>query len=130
MSGGLLQRIDGLGLARPDDEVAAIVAHLRVLLGTRQGSSASTPGYGLQDITDAVHSYPVGVQQIGSRIRTAIETYEPRLARGVVVEVRETDSPLNLHYRIAARLASDRRRLLVLHASVSPDREIALSLEQ
>ncbi len=129
MSGGLLQRIDALGLTRVDDEVVAILTHVRVLLGTRQGSSASTPGYGLQDITDAIHSYPVGAQQIGSRIRTAIEAFEPRLARGVTVELLDSESPLQLDYRIVARLASDRRRLLVFHACVSPDREIALNLE-
>lgn len=128
MSGGLLQRFDALGLARAGDEVAAIIEHLRVLLGTRQGSAASCPGYGLQDITDAVHSYPIGAQQIGGRIRAAIESFEPRLASGVTVELLNSDSPLHLHYKITARLRSDRRRL-VLHASVSPDREIALQLE-
>ena len=129
MSGGLLQRIDAHGLGRVDDEVTAILTHVRVLLGTRQGSSASAPGYGLQDITDAIHSYPVGAQQIGSRIRAAIEAFEPRLARGVTVELLDSDSPLQLDYRIVARLASDRRRLLVFHACVSPDRAIALNLE-
>lgn len=129
MSGGLLQRFDALGLARSGDEVAAVLEHLRVLLGTRQGSSASCPGYGLQDITDAVHSYPVGAQQIGGRIRSAIESFEPRLSPGVSVELLNSDTPLHLRYRITARLRSDRRRLLVLHASVSPDREIALRLE-
>jgi type VI secretion system protein len=129
MSGGLLQRIDGSGLARAGDEVAAVLEHLRVLLATRQGSSASAPGYGLQDITDAIHSYPVGAQQIGSRIRAAIEAFEPRLAPGVSVELLTSANPLDLQYRISARLRSDRRRLLVLGACVSPDREIALHLE-
>lgn len=129
MSGGLLQRFDGLGLTRAGDEAAAVVEHLRVLLGTRQGSSASSPGYGLQDITDAVHSYPVGAQQIGSRIRAAIEAFEPRVTPGVSVELLTSDSPLHLHYRVSMRLRSDRRRLLILHARVSPDREIALHLE-
>lgn len=130
MSGGLLQRFDALGLVRADDEVTGVIEHLRVLLGTRQGSAASSPGYGLQDITDAVHSYPVGAQQIGSRIRVAIESYEPRLAAGVSVELLTSDEPLHLHYRITARLRSDRRRLLILHASVTPNREIALRLEE
>lgn len=129
MSGGLLDRVDEHGVRRVHDEVAAIVQHVRALLGTRQGSAPSTPGYGLQDITDAIHSYPVGAQQIGSRIRAAIEAFEPRLARGVLVELIDSDAPLHLEYRIVARLASDRRRTLTLHARVSPDQSIALDFD-
>lgn len=129
MSGGLLDRIGEHGVRRADDDVAAIVQHVRVILGTRQGGAASTPGFGLQDITDAIHSYPVGAQQIGSRIRAAIEAFEPRLARGVLVELIDSDAPLHLEYRIVARLASDRRRTLTLHARVSPDQSIALDFD-
>lgn len=129
MSGGLLERVDERGVRSRDDDVAAILAHLRVLLGTRQGGAPSTPGYGLQDITDAIHSYPVGAQQIGHRIRAALERFEPRLARGIVVELLDGDSPLHLDYRVIARLADDRRRVLVFHARVSPDQSITLDVD-
>lgn len=134
MSGGLLDRLDELGVRRADDEITAILQHMRVLLGTRQGGSASTPGFGLHDITDAVHSYPVGAQQIGSRIRAAIESFEPRLARGIHVELLNNDisgrpASLYLEYKVVARLASDRRRVLVFHACVSPDQSISLDIQ-
>ncbi len=133
MSGGLLDRLDEHGVRRADGDIAAILQHMRVLLGTRQGGSASTPGFGLRDITDAIHSFPVGAQQIGSRIRAAIESFEPRLARGVSVELLNTDatgqpSSLYLEYKIVARLASDRRRVITFHACVSPDQSVSLDL--
>lgn len=83
-----------------------------------------------EDITDAIHSYPAGAAQIGARIRSAIEAFEPRLADGVAVDLLvDHDAPLHLNYRVMARLAEDRRRLLVFRADVAPSGEITVELE-
>lgn len=131
MSGGLLARVCAGGVgAAGEDPAASIAAHLGVLLRARQGSSPASPGFGLADITDAIHSYPAGAAQIGARIRSAIEAFEPRLADGVAVDLLvDHDAPLHLNYRVMARLAEDRRRLLVFRADVAPSGEITVELE-
>ena len=130
---GALARLGRFGVAAQEDLEEALVAHLEVLLSTRQGSSPASPEYGLEDITDAIHTYPIGAQRIGARIRSAIEAYEPRLAPGVAVELLADDpgaaGPLHLSYRVMARLAADRRRLVVLRARVAPSGEVAIEVE-
>ena len=88
---GALSRLGRAGVSARGGLEEAIVAHLGVLLSARQGSSPASPEYGLEDISDAIHTYPVGAQRIGARIRAAIEAYEPRLAPGVAVELLADD---------------------------------------
>lgn len=120
MSAGLLARMGAREVARVEDPAAAITEHLRALLGARPGGAASSPGFGLADLSDAVHSYPAGAQRIAARIRAVIEAYEPRLARGVAVDLLAAEEGLALSYRVSARLQRDRRVLLTFRVDVSP----------
>lgn len=124
MSAGLLARMGSggvQGVARVEDACAAITEHLRVLLQARPGGAASSVGFGLSDLADAVHSYPAGAQRIAGRIRGVIEMFEPRLARGIAVDLLAVDEGLQLTYRVSARLQSDRRVLLAFRVDVAPD---------
>ena len=47
--------------------------------------------------------------------------YEPRLARGVAVDLLAADEGLQLTYRVSARLQRDRRVLLAFRVEVAPD---------
>lgn len=104
VSAGLLARMGAREVAAIDDPIAAIQEHLRTLLAARPGGSASSPGFGLGDLADAVHAYPAGAQRIAARIRAAIESHEPRLARGVAVDLLTADEGLALIYWVSARL--------------------------
>ena len=103
---GLLSRIAADARSESvDNSLATSVAeHLRVLLNTRQGDAATVPSFGLVDITDLVHSFPMSVQTLQAVIRSTILDYEPRIKNVVVRHVPEGD-PLVLNFEITAQPA-------------------------
>ncbi|MCA9663893.1 MAG: type VI secretion system baseplate subunit TssE [Myxococcales bacterium] len=120
MSGGFLSRL-GEPSAAASEPVAAILAHLRELLGARRGGSASSPNFGVDDLRDAAHAFPAGAHRAAARLRDAIEAYEPRLARGASVVLHGSDDLGRLTYRLTARLANDRRTLVLADVLVEAD---------
>lgn len=106
MARGLLSRIDAeLSVAdRDSDEAASIVEHLRVLLNTRRGGSATAPDFGVVDFTELVHAFPGAVQTLQASIRATVLEYEPRL-RNVSVRFLPDEDPLVLRFDITAQMA-------------------------
>ncbi|MET0404322.1 MAG: type VI secretion system baseplate subunit TssE [Cystobacter sp.] len=105
---GLLSRLESGQLhpsSRKEDPLESITRHLRVLLNTRRGESVSSPGYGILDFNDVVHSYPSALQKIQTSLRTAIQEYEPRLKNVVVVHTPDVHEPAALKFEITAQLA-------------------------
>ena len=105
---GLLSRLEKGHLhpsSHKETPLESITRHLRVLLNTRRGESVSSPGYGILDFNDVVHSYPSALQKIQTSIRTAIQEYEPRLKNVVVVHVPDVHEPAALKFEITAQLA-------------------------
>ena len=105
---GLLSRLEHGGVhlsSRREDPVESITRHLRVLLNTRQGESVSSPGYGILDFNDVVHTYPAALRRIQASIRAAIQEYEPRLRNVVVLHLPDAQEPAALKFEITAQLA-------------------------
>ena len=105
---GLLSRLENGSQhlsSRREDPLESITRHLRVLLNTRRGESVSSPGYGILDFNDVVHSYPAALQKIQASIRSAIQEYEPRLRNVVVVHLPDPNEPAALKFEITAQLA-------------------------
>lgn len=126
MSGGLLARLGEESAIRRDEPLVGVVSHLKVLLASRRGGSPSSPGYGVDDLRDAVHVFPSGAQRIAVRLRETIERYEPRLARGVSLVLQGYDASGTLSYRLTARLADDRSTILIADIVVDPSGAIRL----
>ena len=104
---GLLSRLgaDLAGAASAQvDPAASIMEHLRVLLNTRRGESASAPSFGVIDFNDFVHSLPSSVQALQAAIRATILEYEPRLKNVTVRHIADED-PLVLRFEITAQPA-------------------------
>jgi type VI secretion system protein len=121
----LLSRMSGA--AGPADEVEAIVAHLRVLLNTRQGEAPSAPDYGIVDFSDMVHVFPGAVQDLARSIRATILQYEPRLKNVTVRHLPEAES-LSLRFDISAQLAGGRSaKVLHLATTVRPGGRVDVS---
>ncbi len=111
---GLLSRIAG---TPPADEVEAVVAHLRALLGTWRGNAPSAPDFGLGAFVDVLHELPAAAKGVSRAIKEAIEQYEPRLSN---VKVRHIpDEGLVLRFEIVAELCS-RRRPVKLSTAFQP----------
>lgn len=115
----LLSRIAGKD-TRPIDPVESICGHLRVLLNTRRGDSATGADYGILDFTDVVHEFPSGIQQLGKSIRATVLQYEPRL-KNVVVRHVPGENLLTLRFEISGQLADGRSaRTLRFATTVKP----------
>ncbi len=126
MRRALLSRIGGRDASAVDD-VQSILAHLRVLLNTRQGDSPCLPGYGIMDFTDIVYSVPASVPQLVKNIRATILDYEPRL-RNVTVRHLPDEDPLSLRFEISAVVAQSRsNQALRLSTTVHPGGRIDVS---
>lgn len=98
----LLQRLV-TGASCRAHEVESIVGHLRLLLNTRQGTSTSSPTYGLLDLLPLLKTLPQSRHQLCEELRQTIMTHEPRLVRVVVHQVVAAD-PMVLHFEITASL--------------------------
>jgi type VI secretion system protein len=119
MGRALLSRIAGRE-GSPGDEVAAIVAHLQVLLNTRRGDSVAAPDYGILDFSDLVHEFPGAISQLTRSIRATIMEYEPRL-KSVSVRHLPDEQALTLRFEIAAQLSHGRgTRTLKVATTVRP----------
>ena len=95
--------LNRLGTERRDmDDARSIVEHLQVLLNSREGSSATNPGFGLPDLTDIVHMLPQGVHALQNAIRDVILRFEPRLAK-VNVRFVPSDDAFVLYFDIWGR---------------------------
>lgn len=114
---GLLARI--AGREGPADEVEAVVRHLRVLLNSRRGGSASAPALGVTDLSDLAGAPSGGAQQVAASMRATLLEFEPRL-RAVSVRQVPGDGDLVLHFEIVAQLAGRGGRTLRLATTVRP----------
>lgn len=123
---GLLSRIDaGKGSSERDvDLTESIVEHLRVLLNTRKGGSATVPGFGIVDFTDFVHTFPTAIQTLQASIRATVLEYEPRICNISVRHLPEAD-PLVLRFEITAQPAGKGvRGMLRFRTQMSPGGKI------
>lgn len=103
---GLLTRLaTGKGsLAPAGNPVASILEHLRVLLNTRKGEAVASPGFGILDFNDIIHTYPSAISKMQQSIRLAIQEFEPRLKNVTVAHLPDEENPTALQFEINAQL--------------------------
>ncbi|ABB33525.1 type VI secretion system lysozyme-related protein [Geobacter metallireducens RCH3] len=129
----LLERIrsferDPARRGRPDHGrlVESVLAHLRQILNTRQGSAPIAPDYGVPDFLDFLQTYPDSVREIERSIRVAIQTYEPRLDGVRVAFIPQEDDVLALRFQITARITDDDGGTVRFETVVDTDGKIAV----
>lgn len=121
MGRGLLSRIKAGADSRPIDEVDSITSHLRSLLNTRIGESATVPEFGVVDISDLLHNFPDAVGILQRSIRQTILHFEPRLKNVSIRHVPDEEDQLTLHFEIVAQLArKGSRGVIRFHTHVKP----------
>jgi type VI secretion system protein len=82
----------------------SVLAHLRHMLNTRQGSAPALPDFGLPDFNDLAVTFPDAIFELRRVIKQCLEQYEPRLSRVRVDYVKDEENPLNLRYEITAQM--------------------------
>jgi len=126
MGRALLSRLAEKG-GSPTDEVAAIVAHLRVLLNTRRGDAVTAPEFGVVDFSDLAHEFPGAIPTLVKSIKATILEFEPRL-RNVSVRHLTDEAGLTLHFEISAQMVKGKTsRTLRLATTVRPGGHIDVS---
>ena len=100
---GFLGRLGGA--ARPDARTS-ILANLALILNSRGDAAQSAEDFGVIDLIDIVHDFPLAGDQLQRSIRDTLARYEPRL-RNLTVRLVPSGDPLRLSFEITARY-SDR----------------------
>lgn len=106
---------------RQDD----VLAHLRILLNSRQGQSPSAPDYGLPDLTDFMHSLPHGVRALELVLQRVVERYEPRLT-DVRLRYQPSDDDPWIAFVITGRFRQTRQTCR-FNGSLHPDGSVSVA---
>jgi len=129
----LLERIrtwesepDRRGRADNIRQVDSILAHLRRILNTRQGSVPISDAYGIPDLNGFLTSYPESVTGVEKSIRQAVEEHEPRLQSVKVHFLPQEEDLLCLRFQITARIRSGSGRNILIETIVNSDGRISL----
>ena len=119
MSGTLLRRIgsDARGQRARAVVDLAIVAHLSVLLNTRNGSSLLSPHYGLPDTAALLRDLPASLPAIQRAIVATIRQHEPRLYDVVTRGPGRVLPMLRLRFDLDGKLRDGRTMRLTLTLS-------------
>lgn len=105
MSSALLARMSAIshGGAAPS-ELQSVVAHLTLLLNTRQGSSSIDARLGMTDFSDAMRNFPIGITTLQRMVTDLIRQYEPRLKHVTVRPLAPSTAQLSLSFEVRAEL--------------------------
>ncbi|HWL86525.1 MAG TPA: type VI secretion system baseplate subunit TssE [Polyangiaceae bacterium] len=82
----------------------AILSHLRVMCGTRIGTMRTRPDYGVPDVSEMVHSFPVALDALAKSLKETIEKYEPRLKNVRVRHIPSETPDLIVRFEITASM--------------------------
>jgi type VI secretion system protein len=80
----------------------AILAHLRQICQTRQGTVLGCPEYGVESISELLHSFPEAIDLMMRSLRNTIVAHEPRLKNVQIRHVPTED--LILRFDIIAQV--------------------------
>jgi type VI secretion system protein len=88
--------------------IDSVIAHLRCILNTRQGSVPLDPLFGVPDFTNLAGGLSAGsVRDIEVSIRQVITRYEPRLRAPQVALRADAGDPMSLRFDVDGRLEVD-----------------------
>jgi type VI secretion system protein len=91
----------------------SILAHLRAICTTWQGTMVTCPDYGLVDVSELVHSFPDAIALMAKAIKNSIQQYEPRLTAVTIRHVPSDSGDLTLRFEISGQLANTEGRARV-----------------
>ncbi len=127
----LLERLASPPGRHVDDDQAAVMrsvlASLRRVLNSREGSAAAQPDFGLQSPHELLQNWPASRELALTTIRRCLQRFEPRLTDIVVRPVPYTPGDTAISFQIAARLVGPGRVPVSLTTALSADGRVSLS---
>ena len=120
---------DRRDVADPVQVVKSVLAHLRRILNTRQGSAQIAPDFGVPDFTSMIGASGLvdSVRDIEASMTEVILKYEPRLQGVKLAFIPDEDSPLALLFKLQAKLKLENQDMPVVFETVlDPDGRIAV----
>lgn len=111
--------------ATENDVRDSVLAHLKVMCSTRQGTMITCPDFGVCDVSELLHAFPDAIADMARSIRHTIQTYEPRLA---AVRIRHIPSEdMTLRFEITAQLAVGfGKQRVAFETSVDASRQVSV----
>jgi type VI secretion system protein len=82
----------------------SVLAHLRIMCTTRQGSMITSPTFGICDLSEIVHSFPDAIGIMAKALKQSIADHEPRLKNVVIRHVPTADDSLTLRFEIVGTI--------------------------
>jgi type VI secretion system protein len=131
----LLERIASFGarggrshMTRAEILVDSIMAHLRRILNTRQGSVPIDPEFGVPDFTNLAGSFSSGTtRQIIDDMTRMVQRYEPRLKKPTVEFTENQDGVLILAFSMTGLIEVDNLDIPIrLSTHVLPNGQVSL----
>lgn len=118
------------GLTRVQILVDSVIAHLKRVLNTRQGSVPIDPAFGVPDFTNLAGSFVSGeTTQIMDDITRMVSYYEPRLKSPQLTIAENSNDILSLSFMLDGIITVDGHEMPVhLTTQVSSDGYVTLSM--
>lgn len=111
-----------------DALMGSVRRNLARLLNSRHGCCEALPDYGLPALADMTLGGGDHVRRMLDAVRTAVEKYEPRLARISVTRVVDEDSKQTLSFRVDGMLmAQDGQHRVCYETNVGGDGQFDVS---
>ncbi len=102
----------------------SILAHLRAMCLTRQGTMLTCPDYGTATVSEMVHAFPDAIAAMAKAIRHTIQSYEPRLTNVRIKHIPTED--LSLRYEITAQVIRDNAKVPIqFETSIDASRKMS-----
>ncbi len=102
----------------------SVLAHLKAICTTWQGSMLTCPDYGLVDVSELIHAFPDAIAMMAKAIRNSIAKYEPRLTNVMIKHIPSESGDLTLRFEITAQLTGgDGRSRVKFETSLDTSRK-------
>jgi type VI secretion system protein len=100
----------------------SVLAHLRMMCTTRQGSMVTSPTFGVCDLSEIVHSFPDAIGLMARALKQSIADHEPRLKNVVIRHIPNDDDSLTLRFEIAGTIVNGENKASVKFETSIDDR--------
>ena len=90
-----------------EDRIRSVIANIRRITNSREGSAPAQPDYGMPPPSEIVHAFPHAIERLQRHLRTQIERYEPRLKDLEVLHLEVENEPVKMFFQVSGRIPTE-----------------------